>query len=113
MPQGTYIITLQLLDEEGLPAVPQLHVQVHRLPIDLHVYLQWVEGAESPPLPLTPQSSLLASLPPIPSPWCASLLPTLRSSAQISLCREPSLSSVHTYPPPHSLGFLKRFYFFI
>lgn len=36
---GPYLITVQLLDKEGLATVPQLHVQVHRLSIDLDVHL--------------------------------------------------------------------------
>lgn len=33
-------LVLHLLDEEGLSILPQLHVQAHRLPIDLYVHLQ-------------------------------------------------------------------------
>lgn len=36
-----YLITVQLLDKEGLATVPQLHVQVHRLSVDFNVHLQW------------------------------------------------------------------------
>lgn len=41
-----YLIVFHLLDEKGLSVVPQLHVQIHRLPIDLHIHLEqtWVEG---------------------------------------------------------------------
>jgi hypothetical protein len=38
---GSHLIALQLLDKEGLPIVPQLHVQIHWLPIDLNVHLQY------------------------------------------------------------------------
>lgn len=41
---STHLIALQLLNKEGLPAVAELHVQVHRLPIDLNVYLQMESG---------------------------------------------------------------------
>ena len=36
---GPYLITVQLLDKEGLATVPQFHVQVHGLTIDLNVHL--------------------------------------------------------------------------
>lgn len=35
-----HILLRCLLDEKGLAAVPELHVQVHRLPIDFYVNLQ-------------------------------------------------------------------------
>ena len=37
--RAPYLIELCLLDEEGLSVLPQLHVQIHWLPVDLDVHL--------------------------------------------------------------------------
>lgn len=34
-----YLIVLGLLHKEGLSVLPELHVQTHRLPVDLNVHL--------------------------------------------------------------------------
>ena len=38
-PPVPYLQVLILLHKEGFPIVPQLHVQVHRLAIDLNIHL--------------------------------------------------------------------------
>lgn len=60
-----HILLRCLLDEKGLAAVPKLHVQVHRLPIDFYVNLQENqidESSSSSSAEVTGSTCLLQSL---------------------------------------------------
>lgn len=44
---GTYIVLLCLLHKEGFTIVTKFHMQVHWLPIDFYVHLQYAQSSSS------------------------------------------------------------------